>query len=83
VFRVTVEKIPFGNEDKKTILGVIEIENNLKHPKSPHKGDYDVKYFPSGGPKPLRFFGLAKNHDTRKSDWNLIHKVIQRLPVQS
>ena len=41
--RVTIELIPFGDENKKETLAQVEIVNNLKG--TEEKGNYDVSGF--------------------------------------
>ena len=76
MLRVTIELIPFGNEDNKETIGEIIIINDATSKKRPEFGNYEVKLYQSTiSPK----FIAIKNHKREDGYLKLLQKCINKL----
>lgn len=75
MIRVTVDLLPFGSEDDKRTIGVLEIANDGKT--GPHYGDYDyslVTVLAADRGGPVR--GRVINHRRASGVWELIRRAL-------
>jgi hypothetical protein len=78
VIRVTIELIPFGNEEEKSTLGEINIINDLTSSKRPEFGNYIIKYKSLGYSYQKRLINI-KNHKREDGYLKLLQKVVNKL----
>ena len=69
MLRITIEVVPFGQEDQAKVLDQITVANDLSHPERPLWGNYKVqsRNLPDGH---------VFNHRRDWGFWPLIHKVV-------
>lgn len=78
MIRVTIELVPFGNEEEKSTLGEISIINDLTSSKRPEFGNYIIKYKNLEYPYEKRIVNI-KNHKREDGYLKLLQKVVNKL----
>jgi hypothetical protein len=78
MIRVTVELIPHGKEEDKTVIALGEIANNLKG--TLEYGSYNYMFTYRGKDnKPMVVSGVLKNHKRSDSVIKLLHLVLRNV----
>jgi len=77
MLRVTIELVPFGNEEKKEVLDVMTITNTGNHKNSPYYGHYKVQV--EKGEGCFKKAGVVLDHYRKGYLWGLIQKSLRSL----
>ena len=79
MLRITVEFVPFGNEDKKEEIGKLIIGNiGKKNEHEEYKYSYTAEWKEQGEDRIRNVTGTVR-HDRRNSWWFLLYKIVIKI----
>lgn len=80
MLRVTIELIPFGNEENKRKIGEMVIANTGDGTGA--LGDYEAWTAPDSHSNEPLMFGKLKGYDRRQSVWELIRLMLESIRLE-
>jgi hypothetical protein len=83
--RLTLELIPYGDESKKSVMGVLDIENRGDNPNHPQKGNYRFHLTGPihGGGVDFWHAGYMEDFERSRGYWATVKEILNTIDVNA